>query len=190
MEDEPTVDLKKERELAAAIKQLPQQTESSRDLWPEIAARLPKQDTKVYTPRWIPWSIAATLAISFSSAFYSWKNLQTAQRVYADSQRVLSAKQVIPLQIKAMELEYGLAKSALITQIGLNSSHTNSDLLSEVKSHLLIIEQATKELKAAIVKQPDNPGLPKLLKATYQQELTVLSQLAKLNQDVFSEEKI
>ena len=190
MEDDLSVDLNKERELAAAINKLPQKLEASRDLWPDIEARLSKRETKVYTPHWIPWSIAATLAICFGSAFFSWKNLQTAQQVYAESQKALSAKQTIQFQIEAMGLEYGLAKSTLITQIGLNSAQSNTNLLSEVKGNLLIIEKATKELREAIIRQPDNPSLPKLLKATYQQELVVLSQLAKLNQDIFSEDKI
>lgn len=187
MKSESPVDLNKEKDLIKALKALPETANPSRDLWPGIASQLSERETKTYTPRWIPWAIAATLVVSFSSIFVSWNNLQSAQEFIADNRfsqqgdNELALKGDIQAQIESMEQEFRLAKSALLAQIGMNSSQTNMDLMQDVKSNLIIIEQATSQLKAAIIKQPENPGLPALLQATYQQELAVLRQLAKLD---------
>jgi|GEM_PF-2400171 len=183
MESDLIVDMKREKSFNKALNDLPQEEVLSRDLWPDISRQLGARETKAYTPRWIPWAIAATLVVSFSSVFFSLHNLQNAQQLMAQGFEGDQNNQQFDIQsqINAMEQDYGLAKSALLAQIGMNSAQASSDLMMDVKSNLIIIEQATTELKAAIYQQPDNPSLPKLLKATYQQELVVLSQLAKLD---------
>ena len=184
MNNDSPVDINKEKKLLEAIQSLPDAETPSRDLWAGIADQLTKRETKTYTPRWIPWAIAATLLLSFSSVFVSWTNLQTANQALAENN--ISNQKVIGVhaQLKAMEQEFGLAKSALLSQIAMNSTQTDADLMSDVKSNMIIIEQATNQLKAAIIKQPENPSLQKLLQATYQQELVVLTQLAKLDTGV------
>lgn len=181
-----TINIHQEKALIAALRELPKEAEPGRDLWPEIASELAPREIKSYTPRWIPWSIAATLMVSLASFFVSWNNLQSAQQLMAINTVQATRGEIsdINLQIKVMEQEYGLAKSALLAQIGSHADEIDNNLLRDVKSNLLIIERATDELKSAINKQPENPSFPKLLKATYQQELVVLSQLAKLNQDI------
>lgn len=183
MKDNLTNDFNVERNLKQAFARLAESEAPSRDLWPEIENKLKLHVTKAYTPKWIPWAFAATLLISFSCVFLSWNNLQNANELIAKNQLVIESgvNNDIQSQIKLMTQEYSLAKSTLLIQIGNNGARSDSDLMSEVKSNLIIIEQATDELKAAILKQPNNPSLPSLLKTTYQQELVVLSQLAKIN---------
>lgn len=185
MKDETIVDLNQDKALSQAMRNLAFEAEPERDLWPEIAAKLPARETKGYNRRWMPVAIAASLVLSLGAVWYSWQNLQQAKAYYVQSQQPSRAQSQVDIhdQIKMMEHEYGLAKSALLAQIGMNAAQSDEDLLTDVKSNLIIIEQATNELKAAIAQQPENPGLLKLLNATYQQELAVLSQLAKLNKE-------
>ena len=175
--------INKEKTLMNGINELAQSAEPTHDLWPGIESQLVARETKGYTPRWIPVAFAATLLLSFVSVFASWNNLQSAQQAIADSEVAIdtNAQNDIQSQLKLMSQEYGLAKAALLAQIGMNSEYTNSNMMTDVQANLMIIEQATNELKAAIIIQPENPNLPKLLKLTYQQELAVLTQLAKLD---------
>ena len=184
MNNDSPVDMNKEKELLRAISSLPDAETPSRDLWTGIAEQLTERETKTYTPRWIPWAIAATLLLSFSSVLVSWTNLQTANQVFAENNNLNQKDMAVHAQLKSMEQEFGLAKSALLSKIAMNSSQTDADLISDVKSNLIIIEQATSQLKAAIIKQPEDQSLPRLLQATYQQELVVLTQLAKINTGV------
>ena len=186
MKFEPPIDINREKQLMDALASLPESAEPSRDLWPEISHNIAKRETNTYTQRWIPWAFAATLLISFSSVIISWSHLESAQKIVVNNQIFIKndSKRDIQSQIKSMEQEFGLAKSVLLTQIALNSNKTNANLMQDVQSNLIIIEQATSQLKLAINQQPENPSLPKLLQSIYQQELTVLIQLAKLGIDV------
>ena len=176
---------KQEAELLEALNQLPTDATPETNLWFGIRTHLKVERVKPKARSWVPWAMAATLLISFGIFVASWQNLQQAQRLVAQEQNERSVtSSVIADEIKMMEQDYGLAKSALLAQIAVKSADIDTDLLSDVKTNLIIIEQATSELKGAIELQPENPALPQLLKATYQQELVVLSQLAKLSQDI------
>ncbi|WP_444997878.1 hypothetical protein [Aliikangiella sp. IMCC44359] len=187
MKEDSVTPLDKEKQLAAALAALPKEASPSRDLWPEIEAELTAPVTpvtKAYKSRWIPIAMAASLLISFAALWMSWSYFEDAKQLYATNHQLKadSKERNIQAQIKSMEHEYSLAKSALLAQIGMNSAHTERNLLADVKSNLIIIEQATQALKSAIMQQPEDPALIKLLNATYQQELVVLTKLAKLNQ--------
>lgn len=184
MSDEKYTEQHQDRILQRELSQLATEAPTQRDLWPDIKKRLPVEDTKIYNRRWMPLALAASLVVSVVAVSFSWHSWQQTQHLIALQQQHESELKgdSLELQIKAMEQNYRLAKSVLLAQIGMNSAHIDPDLLTDVKSNLVIIEQATSELKAAIAKQPQDPSLMKLLNATYQQELVVLSKLAKLSQ--------
>jgi hypothetical protein len=172
------------KRLAKDLNKLANKAEPSFDLWPDIERNLDKRETKTYTPNWMSMAIAATLVVSFCAAMFSWTNLQQAKGLSLQSSQFVvntNNRDDIQGQIDKMEQAYGLAKSALLAQINSNAANNQPDILSEIETNLIIIEQATTEIKQAMGKQPNNPSLPKLLKATYQQELVVLTQLAKLD---------
>lgn len=191
MDKESIVELDKQKQLQQALKSLPQEMEASRELWPEIEANIKGKFTKIYTPRWIPWAIAATLVLSVGSVSWSWRTYQQAELLV----RNYTAPQVDSIEqtkhaLKSMEQEYRLARTALLSQIDFEYGEEQAAMITDVRSQLRIIDKATLNLRKAIELQPNDPNLPKLLKATYQQELAVLSQLVRLNQDIFSEERI
>ncbi|MCW8875960.1 MAG: hypothetical protein OQJ89_09980 [Kangiellaceae bacterium] len=191
MDKDSIVDLDKQKQLQQALNSLPQDMEPSRELWPEIEANIKGKFTKIYTPRWIPWAIAATLVLSIGSVSWSWRTYQQAELLVRNH----AAHQIDSIEqaksaLKLMEQEYRLARTALLSQIDFEIGEGQAEMITNVRSQLRVIDKATVNLKKAIELQPNDPKLPKLLKATYQQELAVLSQLVRLNQDIFSEERI
>jgi hypothetical protein len=183
MSDNSTVDTSKEKQLIKAIQSLPDAEMPTRDLWTGIADQLKPRETNTYRPNWIRWAIAATLVLSMSSVLLNWNFFQENTQQLTIKNSIDSNKKGVQARLKDMEQVFGLAKSALLSQIAMNTAQINTDFMSDVNRNLIIIERATSQLKAAIIRQPENSSLQYLLQATYQQELLFLTQLAKLNID-------
>ena len=188
------IDLSQERALNEQINSLAQEQDMANDLWPDIKANIARPETKYYTARWIPWAIAASLVISLTSLTYSWNNLQQAKSLYARMENVQNVEppriqdsdyeNSIQYQVNLLEQEFKIAKAGLLSQISMNRAHIDEKLFSDIEIQLTDIEQAVLLLKSAIKQQPENTNLPRLLTTTYQQELEVLTQLAKLDTNI------
>lgn len=194
MKETELIDLSEERALNEQIASLAKEEAMQNNLWPNIRASITKLETKYYTARWIPWAIAASLVVSLASVTYSWNNLQHAESLYAKMENLqnvdqnrpqgLAYQSSIQFQVDLLEQEFKVAKAGLFSQISMNRAHINEKLFSEIENQLADIEQAVGLLKSAIKQQPDNTNLPRLLTTTYQQELAVLTQLAKLDTSI------
>lgn len=194
------IDLSQERALNVQIASLAKEESMKNDLWPGIKTGIAKfetknrLETKYYTARWIPWAIAASLVVSLASVTYSWNNLQHAESLYAKMENQQNANEnnsqdlvyqsSIQFQMDLLEQEFSIAKAGLFSQISMNRAHIDEKLFSEIENQLADIEKAVVLLKSAIKQQPDNTNLPRLLTTTYQQELAVLTQLAKLDTSI------
>ncbi len=194
------IDLSQERALKEQIASLVEEEAMQNNLWPDIKAGIAKFETKnrfetkYYTARWIPWAIAASLVVSLASVTYSWNNLQHAESLYAKmgnqqkpneiKAQGLAYENSIQFQVNLLEQEFRVAKVGLLSQISMNRANIDEKLFSEIENQLADIEQAVVLLKSAIKQQPDNINLPRLLTTTYQQELAVLTQLAKLDSSI------
>ncbi len=229
MKDDELINLNKERRLNQKIELLEDREVMDTDLWPSIKqqilldknktrrgqddwqknemsldrSRLDRHDaskSQYYTPRWIPWAIAASLLVSVGSVTFSWRALNQAESIYAELDQVKESgsensgfevltsnvqdSKGIANQVKLMEQEFTLAKASLMSRISMNQKRIDDTLLKDINDRLLEIELATKSLKDAIGKNPEEESLHSLLKMTYQQELTVLTQLAKLDSSI------
>jgi len=200
MKETDLIDLSEERALNEQIASLAKEEAMQNDLWPNINTSITKfetkdrLETKYYTARWIPWAIAASLVISLASVTYSWNNLQQAESLFAKLENLqnvdqnklqgLAYQSSIQFQVDLLEQEFKIAKAGLFSQISMNRAHIDEKLFSEIENQLTDIEQAVVLLKSAIKQQPGNISLPRLLTTTYQQELTVLTQLAKLDTSI------
>jgi len=191
--DDP-IDLNQERILNQQIVSLVTEEEPSRNLWSGIESRIKGVNSQSgrnnhNTNSWIWWGIAASLVISVGSLGFSWNHLRQAEILYAQMEiqqmsKKDDYKKTLNYQVDLMEQEFKLAKVGLISQISMNQTHIDKLLFSEIQRDLMGINQAAKQLKMAIEKQPDNAEFPKLLRATYQQELSVLTRLAKLDASI------
>jgi hypothetical protein len=188
------MDLSQERALNEQIASLAKEEQPPNNLWPDIKVSIVKPATKYYTTRWIPWAIAASFVISLASVTYSWNHFQQAELLYAKIKKTQNNTRLtiqssdyensIQYQVHLLEQEFKIAKAGLLSQISMNRAHIDERLFSEIENQLTDIEQAVVLLKSAIKAQPDNSNLPRLLTSTYQQELAVLTQLAKLDTSI------
>ncbi len=206
MNETELIDLSEERALNEPIASLLKEEATPNNLWPDIKTRIMELETKCrlekthrleakyYTARWIPWAIAASLVVSLFSVIYSWDHLQHAESLYAEIENLKKSNEnktqervyenSIQFQVDLLEQEFRVAKVGLLAQISMNRVHIDEKLFLEIKNQLVDIEQAVVLLKSAIKQQPDNSNLPRLLTSTYQQELAVLTQLAKLDTSI------
>ena len=181
MKNEQTLDLNKERELQRHIADLATEDEPQLDLWSGIKARIEQPKFISRTPKWIPWAVAASLIVSIGSVSFSWQNLQNAEEIYSQLKTETNHEQLSGLnQVALIEDSYKIAKASLMETIVKPNSSIDSQLMSQIEDRLVDIEFAAALLKVAIEKQPTDSQLHLLLKATYQQELEILTQIAKL----------
>ncbi len=187
-------DIEAHRALKNAYSQLETEREPSKDLWPEIKQQLSERSQKKtnITNRWMAWGMAATLLMSVGVLSVSFNQFKQAEFMLAKVESLNEAfEDKLIRQVDFMEREYQLAKNSYLNQIRYQSSSFSSiESSQKIAKQLEAFKKATLALKSAIKAEPNNPNYPRLLKATYHQELEVLSQLAKLNQNVFSEERI
>ncbi|WP_196140570.1 hypothetical protein [Aliikangiella sp. G2MR2-5] len=205
---ESPIDINQQKQLSDALAKLPMEMKPDPEVWSRIettilsdqqSGRTNGASSIIYRQsKWFSWGMAASLVLSAGMLFFSWQNLNQAKILMADmssQQQILiddKARQAMVESmnyVESMDREYRLARTALLTQIRYNSNVNDSSILDEIETNLAVIEKATINLKNAIAAEPDNPQLPKLLQATYQQELALLSQLARLNQNLNNEER-
>ena len=203
MKESDFIDLNQERRLNLQIASLEKEQAMQNNLWPNIEASIVRPEIKYYTAKWIPWAIAASLIISIGSVTFSWNHLRQAEALYAqidenksnqialndriadkEKNNQLQYRKSVSYQVEQMEQEYKLAKVELMKIIAMNPSQIEERLLKDIEKTLIDIEHAALTLKAAINQQPDNNNLPLLLKATFQKEISVLTQLAKLDSSI------
>lgn len=196
MTDE-TNDIETHRKYQQGLAELAVEIEPSNDLWPSIAARLSNQSGVASQQRLVNrahrliWGAAAMMLLSIGMFGLSLVQYNKAEYLMAALESQSSTvKESFIAHIDTMESNYQLARSSYLAQIDYASLDNEKLNARDLSSQLKDIEIAISQLKTAINKYPDNPNLPKLLKATYEQELLVLSQLAQLNQHVFREERI
>jgi len=173
-------------------------------------ASMKKLETKLSGPRWINWAVAASLVVCVGSLSLSWHQLEKAEAIYAhiggmndgvlkeaDANLLANTKERLEnasfsaysqspqaeyvRQVEAMETEFKVAKAGLMARISMNSAQIDEALFKQIETELLEIERATLVLKKAMGKQHIDANFTNLLRVTYQQELTVLTQLAKLD---------
>lgn len=93
-----------ESELHMALRQLPREAQPTRDLWPDIAARIaggnPARTATRH--RWHPWAIAATVALLALGMVRWWP------QAVADPQA-----RMVQQQVAAMAREYDAAQAQL-----------------------------------------------------------------------------
>ena len=197
------IDLNKERKLNQAIEQLAEQDSPSHDLWPEIKNKIerinvaPTLDKAVSNEpfkitQWIPIAVAASLTISIISIAFTWISLERSDNYHSYNEVEASEKQKLlaashhPLikQVAFMESEYQTAKLDLMKNISLTSSNFEVNIANKVENELVDIKKARELLKNELSKNPNNSYLAYLLQTTYQQEMKILSQVAKLSTSI------
>jgi hypothetical protein len=160
-----------EFELRRHLRDLPHEREPSRDLWPEIAARIAADPPRESNPprsrpspsRRVPIALAAAaglVAMLAAGLFRSDDALPTPDPLVADHVGVLR-------EAAAMRFEYRIAIAQL----------SDTPLPPELRPAARELKQAEAMLRDALLENPDSTFLLGQLRRTYEQQLR-LSQRA------------
>ena len=157
-------------------RQLDREIEPNSDLWPTIADKireLPQQEfnnSKKQT--WMPMAMAASLLLAVASlGFAGYTNYTVQQNSIATLEKQQSTVDLI-------EEPYKLARAGYMTSLATDEMQMSEEVRSVLKKNLKIIDDASIEIRAALIKNPNDPFLTDALLLTRQKELQLLNQVS------------
>jgi Putative zinc-finger len=161
----------------------------ARDLWPEIAERLARERSWswVGTPRGaLALATAATVLLGMGALLWVQRAPTPARMVEIPvaSPELVTATDGQPLSdpvLAAAEREYELAANALLEALQQRRPALRPETLEKIEGNLEVIDRALTEVRQALLKDPDNPELNRMLVATHRKKLDVLRRVVKLS---------
>lgn len=180
-----------ERGLRAVLAQaaaLPLELEPEHDLWPAIAARLE-------TPRVVPFApprrrltfgallalaAAALLAVLLPHGERDTPKPGATRDAGPSDAALQPASLGSPSSLGAAAAEYERATQQLLLALQSEGRELPKDTLENLQKNLATIDQALGDIRAALLKDPQNAQLARLLNSTHRRRLTVLQQAVRL----------
>jgi hypothetical protein len=172
--------------LLSKVAALPKEIEPSRDLWPDIRARLEQPAPMPQSaPRGLSWSwaLAAGVAVASVSALFTWM----AVRAPGDGPAQMAA--LAPTPVESLQpVSYGE-----YARLGPDYVETRAQMLDQFKSRLATlpdetrvrieqdlatIQKAANDIDVALAADPSSRLLNKLLLSTYQEEMRLYTRVA------------
>ncbi len=178
------------RELLDRAAKLPREISPERDLWPGIAERVGSRQVMPFRPRWghgllghWPVGLAAAAALVGASSALT----ALLMRGGAAGQLPVGAEATLrpaafalgPASIREAEGEYEKAAAALLANLQERKGSLSPETLKAVEENLAVIDGALGEVRAALEKDPANPGLVRMLASTHQKKIDVLQRVAR-----------
>ncbi len=175
------------RQLLAHAASLPRSVTPPRDLWPGIA-RLVERDR-----RWSwaggrqAWALAAaaTVVVGLVAALWAGRSPSAVRTVEipaaTPAARLAALPEVSDPVVAAAERDYEDAANALLEALQKRQSGIAPETLVAVRANLEVIDRALAELREALVKDPQNPELNRMLVATHRKKVDVLRRVVRLS---------
>jgi len=177
------------RQVLAHAAALPRSVAPPRDLWPGIARQLEHDRTWSWRAvgfRPVVLAAAATVVIGLVAALWSGRapeRVRTVEIPSASRRAALaSATPGVsdPVLAAAVE-EYEAAANTLLRALHERSGRLQPDTLDAVNANLEVIDRALAEVRQALVRDPKNPELSRMLVSTHRKKVDVLSRVVKLS---------
>jgi predicted anti-sigma-YlaC factor YlaD len=176
------------RQLLAHAAALPRSVAPPRDLWPVIAERLERQRPWWSAAGWSPIALAAAATVVVGLVAVLW-NAQGPSRVRTveipaaspEATLVAGAPSASDPVLAAAERDYEAAANALLEALQQRRSRLEPGTLAEVETNLQVIDRALAEVRQALVQDPANPELGRMLVSTHRKKVEVLSRVVKLS---------
>lgn len=180
--------------LDARLRELPPEVTPSRDLWPDIAARIAERAPTVAPvtrrPAWL-WQAAAAVVLIAGSSLFTATLLDRSRPVQQSAVPVAPAGGVAaPRAAVAMpaafgpaghlDPEYVAARGQLTQMLDRRIAALPPAARAKLEFNLSEMQRAADEINAALAEQPGDQLLEELLLKTYQDELAVLSNVSQL----------
>lgn len=178
-----------EQQLEQALQNLPLEIQPSRDLWPELSARLAVtaqhvDEPQPEQPKGRFWhAIAAALVLSLLWPLWQGLNSDTemlasntTETPFVDNQTLAMSQNLSPVAATLLS-EFEREKSrqlAQLTQVPIE--------FADFQRQLDIWQQASAQVTLALEFQPDDPKLLKQLTRIQQQQIHYISRLVRMGQ--------
>lgn len=177
--------------------QLDWDIQPERDLWPDIKSNIRfagKPETVAVIPKntealnntvatsrfqsWMPMSVAACLMLAFGAFIMSSLSFQKAQQTYDLQANYIEYQKT---QISLIEQQHKQVRAQFTALLSGEIGELNPASVAEVTAVLMTIDNASSELKKAILAQPMNASYSSMLARTYQKELKLLNRFKTAN---------
>lgn len=163
-----------------------------RDLWPDVHSnirfagkpqRLHQPAITVAAPNavrrlWMPMSMAACMLLALGAFVMSSMSFQRAQDTYELQASYIEYQKG---QISLIEQQHKQVRVQFTALLNGELGPINPATVAEVQAVLLTIDNASLELKEAILAQPTNSNYSSMLARTYQEELKLLNKFKTAN---------
>lgn len=177
------------RNLLAHAASLPRSLTPPRDLWPGIAERIERgSGWSALFGWWQAPVLAAAAAALVAVAAYLWtgQGPEAVRTVAMPSSTPVatltaSATSISDPVLAAAAQEYEAAARALLEALQKRSSSLAPEDLARVEANLEVIDRALEEVRQALVKDPANPELNRMLVATHRKKVDVLRRVVRLS---------
>jgi anti-sigma factor RsiW len=171
------------RQVLAHAAALPRSLTPPRDLWPGIARRVGRRWSWAV---WSPIALAAAAAVVVGLVAVLWNGsapsqVRTVQIPASSPETRLVAGAVSDPVLAAAERDYDAATNALLEALLQRGSRLQPETLAAVQTNLEVIDRALAEVRQALVRDPSNPELSRMLVATHRKKVDVLRRVMKLS---------
>lgn len=163
-------------DLLARAARLPREVRPARDLWPGIEAGIREvQDS----PRAMPWTmrLAAAVALMAVSSLSTWGLMRGGNE--------LTQEQLASVSFGAHTVlgpEFVQARDDLAVRVAASLDRLSPETRTVVQGNLAEIRRSIAAINEALRDEPSNASLQQLLYSTYQQELSVMREISRLEQ--------
>jgi hypothetical protein len=177
------------RQVLAHAASLPRSVTPPRDLWPGIARRVERERSWSWAAGgWSPWALAAAATVVLGLAAVLWTGrvpsaVKTVEIPAASPEARLAALSSVVSDpvLATAERQYEDAANALLEALQAQRSELQPETLAAVRANLEVIDRALAEVRQALVRNPSNPELSRMLVATHRKKVDVLRRVVKLS---------
>ncbi|MCZ6727166.1 MAG: zf-HC2 domain-containing protein [Acidobacteria bacterium] len=164
--------------LAAEARETLGSVEPARDLWPGVARHIASAQRfesrrKAHSAWWL--AAAALIGVAVGAALM----LQRQPPTEAVASRGEPAAS-LEVTLASWEQEILQHRTALLASLDRQRDRLPAESIRTVEENLLLIDEAIREIRSALAKDPDNPKLNFLLASAYQQEVQLLKRLSNV----------
>jgi anti-sigma factor RsiW len=170
--------------ILAAARALPREKTPPRDLWPEIAQAIgakkvvPLELGRPKAPRWWMPALAAAAVLAAVATVVALRGAPPFGEPGAGT--------VVPVargHVDLLDAEQGYARAAdeLLAALAERRDSLSPETRASVDRNLAVIDQALKEIRDALQKEPGNAELTRMLASTHRKKVDVLRRMVKLS---------
>ena len=177
------------RHVLAHAAALPRSLTPPRDLWPGIAQRVTRERSWSWAAGGSrPWALAAAATVVVGLGAVLWNGpspsrVRTVQIPAPSPETMLVAGTAVVSDpvLAAAERDYEAAANALLEALQQRRARLQPEALAAVETNLQVIDRALAEVRLALVQDPANPELSRMLVSTHRKKVEVLSRVVKLS---------